>query len=502
MLKLQKPKKTIMRIIFGITLLLCLLSNAVFAQWEMYRNLDFRQSAEDSLSKMAYWRAPEFAAITPDFRNKKGKRNPCIKIFGDYSKDRPGYVYQQYPISVKEYVNLRISAKIKGENITQGKGYIYCYTKKGDQWLQYKALEEEAILGTAEWKKVSLEIWVGPDADILRIGASLGASGSLWVDDFTIQELESKDCTIEKPHLAFMKECMDIIGEYSLYKDDIDTAQLMKNWKRLSSCSKSLEGVQEGLKFILSSIDKHSFFMPASKVNKWQSTSSDSKANTLYSKGYHLDEHYAYLWMPHFSSGDSIANILFANHLQQLIDSLDHPSIKGWVLDLRDNQGGNCWPMLAGIGPLLGEGVCGHFKKEEHYDKWIYRAGGSYYNEDIITQVNIPPYLPYLQNPPMAVLIGPRTSSSGEVVAVAFKNRPKTRLFGLPTSGYSTGNTNHLLSDGSMLFLAQSVYTDREKNAYRDGLSPDIEIENQEETEKDATLDQALLWLKENGLDR
>lgn len=485
-----------MRTIFGITLLLCIFSNTAKAQWEMYRNLDFNQSAKDSLSKKAYWKAPEFVAITSDFQNKEEKINPCIKISGDYSEDRPGFVYQQYSISVKEYVKLRIFAKIKGENITQGKGYIYCYTKKGKQWLQHKELEEDAIQGTAEWKKVSLEIWVSPDAEILRIGAALGASGSLWVDDFMIQEIALHDCTFEKSHLAFMKECMDIIGQYSLYKDDIDTAQLMKNWKRLSSCSTSMEGVQEGLKFILPSIDNHSFFMPASKVNKWQNTSSDSKANIVYSKGHHLGDHYAYIWMPHFSSGDSISNIQFANHIQQLIDSLDHPSIKGWILDLRDNQGGNCWPMLAGIGPLLGEGICGYFKKEEYYDKWIYRAGGSYYNEDIITQINIPPYLPYIKNPPMAVLIGPRTSSSGEVIAVAFKNRPKTRLFGLPTSGYSTGNASHLLSDGSMLFLAQSVYTDRDKNAYRDGLTPDVEIKPQEESTEDEAVNRALDWLK------
>ena len=31
------------------------------------------------------------------------------------------------------------------------------------------------------------------------------------------------------------------------------------------------------------------------------------------------------------------------------------------MIDLRPNTGDNCWPMLAGIGPLLGEGVCGYF---------------------------------------------------------------------------------------------------------------------------------------------
>ncbi|MEU3854069.1 S41 family peptidase [Streptomyces sp. NPDC029554] len=34
----------------------------------------------------------------------------------------------------------------------------------------------------------------------------------------------------------------------------------------------------------------------------------------------------------------------------------DRPNACGWVIDLRRNHGGNMWPMLAVVGPILGDG--------------------------------------------------------------------------------------------------------------------------------------------------
>lgn len=45
----------------------------------------------------------------------------------------------------------------------------------------------------------------------------------------------------------------------------------------------------------------------------------------------------------------------------------------------------------------------------------------------------------------VAVLTGSRTASSGEVVAIAFRGRPRTRSFGEPTVELSTANRTFLL---------------------------------------------------------
>ena len=51
----------------------------------------------------------------------------------------------------------------------------------------------------------------------------------------------------------------------------------------------------------------------------------------------------------------------FADAIQAAIRQADRAELAGWIVDLRGNTGGNMWPMLAGFGPVLGEGTAGFF---------------------------------------------------------------------------------------------------------------------------------------------
>ena len=172
-------------------------------------------------------------------------------------------------------------------------------------------------------------------------------------------------------------------------------------------------------------------------------------------------------------------NTYFANMLHNLIDSLDQSNPVGWILDLRGNSGGNCWPMLAGIGPVLGEGKCGYFMElgGKTSGAWFYKNGKSGIGKNIITVVSRKPYKLKQKNPPVAVLTGKYTGSSGEVVTVAFRQRPNTRSFGSPTAGLSTGNQNYRLKDGAQIFLTTTVYADRTKETYGAQIKPDQEVQ-------------------------
>ncbi len=69
----------------------------------------------------------------------------------------------------------------------------------------------------------------------------------------------------------------------------------------------------------------------------------------------------AYLLLPGFTTSDEAERHLYASNLQTLIRGTDARNPCGWVLDLRENTGGNIWPMLAGLGPLIGDGIIGGF---------------------------------------------------------------------------------------------------------------------------------------------
>lgn len=140
------------------------------------------------------------------------------------------------------------------------------------------------------------------------------------------------------------------------------------------------------------------------------------------------------------------------------------------------------WPMLAGLAPLLGEEVPGFFQtRSGERSAWQVTPSAKCAAKPFADRV--------------AVLIGPRTASSGEAVAVAFRGRAATRFFGQPTAGLSTGNQDIALPDGAKLMLTTSVYVDRHGQTYPDGIAPDSLHESDE-----ATLAAARTWLASDGV--
>ena len=194
--------------------------------------------------------------------------------------------------------------------------------------------------------------------------------------------------------------------------------------------------------------------------------------------------------------------VAYETKLQRIVSDLDHSHPAGWVVDLRGNVGGNMWPMLAGIGPVLGEGDdLGEFFNVDGHSVWRYRDG-------VAAEVESGKDSPYppvegtpyklAGSPNAAVLIDRSTGSSGEAIAIAFRGRPHTRFFGEHTMGASTVNQTFVLSDGASLWLTIGVQADRSGHQYIDGLSPDEVIQSDDKMlpdGQDPVLQEALRWL-------
>ena len=199
-------------------------------------------------------------------------------------------------------------------------------------------------------------------------------------------------------------------------------------------------------------------------------------------------------------SGDNIQATRFADDLQSTVKRIDGKEVCGWVVDLRGNPGGNMWPMLAGIGPVLGEGRVGAFVGPDgKKTRWYYADGASSLGKHVESQVEGSAYELRHPNPPVAVLTGQQTASSGEAVAVSFRGREDTRSFGYPTAGVPTANNPYRLSDGAILNLTVADDADREGRVYRGPMNPDKLVGNGAEeypTPSDSVAKAATKWLK------
>jgi len=165
-------------------------------------------------------------------------------------------------------------------------------------------------------------------------------------------------------------------------------------------------------------------------------------------------------------SGIGAEAAAFANAIQQTIKSADRTDLIGWIVDVRGNLGGNMWPMVAGVGPVLGEGVAGYFIDPTGAESmWEYRDGASW-DDGVVQQRVEAPYRLLRDRPRVAVLTDAAIASSGEATVIAFRGRPDARSFGTPTCGLSTAIENYAMSDGASLNLAISVMADRARTRY------------------------------------
>jgi carboxyl-terminal processing protease len=149
------------------------------------------------------------------------------------------------------------------------------------------------------------------------------------------------------------------------------------------------------------------------------------------------------------------------------VRNLDEQGVCGWLVDLSHNGGGNMYPMIAGLGALLGEGEHGIFlgAKKTSLATWGYKAGASVIGDTPIARVQRP-YQIKTTNAPVAVLISERTASSGEATAMSFIGRPNTRFFGSATFGFTTGNIGVPLEDNAVLVITASEMSDRTAKTY------------------------------------
>ena len=173
--------------------------------------------------------------------------------------------------------------------------------------------------------------------------------------------------------------------------------------------------------------DHHSFYSGANGSGVGNPTAKRCTAPVVPSPAVPSD--IGYVRIGSFSSTVAGADRAFADAVQQQIRTADAATVIGWVIDLRGNGGGNMWPMVAGVGPVLGEGVAGYFVPPTGAPvAWSYMAGGSF-NEGVLVTRTSTSYDLIRRGPKVAVLTDNLIASSGEAVVVSFRGRPDTRSF-------------------------------------------------------------------------
>jgi carboxyl-terminal processing protease len=167
--------------------------------------------------------------------------------------------------------------------------------------------------------------------------------------------------------------------------------------------------------------------------------------------------------------------------LDQVVAGFEAQGVTAWVLDLRDNPGGDSDLDLD--GRFIGDQVA---------ERLTLRDGG--------LEVNNGNGQPYPEHP-VAVLVNSGTASVGEIFSSMLQDYGRGRVFGTQTSKCAGFVDLMSYPDGSTLAvtIAHALTPKTEKPLWQTGVIPDQTVRQTQDdlaANRDPVLDAAVAWLK------
>ena len=196
-----------------------------------------------------------------------------------------------------------------------------------------------------------------------------------------------------------------------------------------------------------------------------------------------LDGDIAIIKLPDFL-GTAEAGQKYAKVAEDFIHE-NRDKIKGVVLDLRGNTGGDMGPMATAVSSLLpdGELVYYHYRS---YDVPVTLKNGVVSNAGTGGKSLYPEEK---LNVPVAILTDDMTASSGEALTLCFRGLENTRTFGAPTAGYTSVNMLYNMYDGAQMYLTVAFDKARAGEIFKETpIEPDVSTAS--------PLEAALEWLR------
>ena len=438
-------------------------------------NPDFERAREDDASRPAGWNK---AGAGDGFQlDRKVFRNGAASLRITRSEGAPlTAVAQTFPAGPLRNTVVSLRAWTRAENADTGGALILFATGDDRKMIAFALSELSAGDGSNDWVQQQVRMLVPANAAHLQLGLRLTGAGTIWFDD--VEALTWGVATTAPDALSasadkYLNDAITAIRQHALNGAKVDWPAATAQARALASGAITTADTYPAIRHVLRLLgDGHSNLRTPKDNAAAERSANQSLTDTRVS----VIAGRPMRFVPGFASMDRDDAQQFASKLQQSLASMDKPEC-GLLLDLRGNTGGNMFPMLAGLAPLFADGdVGGLATAHDGSVTWRFQDGAfvaSSKEHDNGARAAQPAMRIGNGNTPVAVLLGQRTGSSGEAVAIAFVGRPNTRSFGAPTAGLTTGNRPVKLADGAMLAITGSVMLDRTGKRYGGKLAPD-----------------------------
>src|SRR5690606_7860352 len=169
---------------------------------------------------------------------------------------------------------------------------------------------------------------------------------------FRIEDAASSGATARE----VLESAIAIIRENALRPVGDDWDRLATDLAGLHGQARAPEAAHPAIRKLLAALaDGHSFFIPSSTARQ-----ADTMGTATRPPGVELlDGGVGYVLLPGVVGQSEGEGPSFSRQILDAMAGIASAASRGWIVDLRGNSGGNMWPMLAALQPLLGDGPIG-----------------------------------------------------------------------------------------------------------------------------------------------
>ena len=346
-------------------------------------------------------------------------------------------------------------------------------------WLRVDRLEQrrgffdnmaDRPIRSTEWADYVIEGDVAADAQFINLGLLLGGSGQAWMDDVRLEDIgPASEATPDVSAAENLEAAIALLRTHHINSGSADWDRIIAEARRRNAGARDASDAYDAIQYVIDTLgERHTMIR---RRPSWTRPGAAPRASIALPTSELIDNRFGVLRLPAFLGSPEEAD-RYRDALRNAVADLDNRGACGWIVDLRENGGGNMWPMLNGLDALLGDGPFGSFRAPSgRLTHWV-RAEGGIGTASEPSRRSSATRLRH-SGAPVAVLLGPGTASSGEMTAISLAGLPNARSFGAPTAGFATANGVFPLPDGAWLLITTSYARDRTGREYGGAMQPD-----------------------------
>lgn len=413
----------------------------------------------------------------PGLHGKGGRLS--LAAAPDPAREQYGAIYQELAAQSWRGQRVRFRASLKVSKPGAAVGLGLRVERPGPKSAGFTDMMQGEGLQAGDWITVEIVGRVAPDAKKIWIGVNARGDADVTIDDVSFEAVPVDPTPPSPEARAYLDAAIAILRDKHIDSAKADWPRIIADAYADIGGAKTPRDTYPAIRGVLGALgEKHSFLVAAPRAAGPKAGGTPPRVSEApMPTSELLDGRFGVVRLPQLGALGPTGQAdgeRYTQTLRTALETMDKAPLCGWIVDLRRNGGGNMWPMLRGLDPLLGAAPFGTFVDTKNAVQLWQRQGGMIFPAARAAPAEPPLFGLAHAGAPLAVLIGPETASSGEMTAIALIGRSGVRSFGANSGGYVTGNSAVPLSDGAFLVVTGVFVRDRTGKPYDERILPDV----------------------------